>query len=135
MRLAYLGSNSDGQEVQGKKRDAGGKTLLRKTASERVTLDDQLIVSFKKQGRKYRNAFKPKCTQNELHQIIKKLITLICFAKTGFRFLCGRNAFRNDVEQRAGAGDDFGKLVHEKYNLSASTTIYRMDCSNTTTNL
>lgn len=51
------------------------------------------------------------------------------------RFLCGRNAFRNDVEQRAGAGYYFGKLVHEKYNLSAGTTIYRMDCSNTTTNL
>lgn len=33
LRLGYLGSNSDGQEIQGKKR-CWGKNLLRKTASE-----------------------------------------------------------------------------------------------------
>lgn len=124
------------------KRDAG-KTLIKKqqrqigkAQSEHHRLIDQLFLKNSRgEKKKDRNAFNDKCGQVYLYQPIRKLIKTGCLTKMVFKFLQGRNVFRNNVEQKDRAGYYFRKLVRKKYNLSPSTTIYRMDCSNITTNL
>lgn len=88
----------------------------------------------KVEGKRERNAFSGKNGQIYLYQPVKKLIKTGCRTKVVCKFLQGRNVFRNNVEQKDRAGYYFTKLVHEKYNLSPSTTIYRVDCSHITTN-
>lgn len=139
--LGYFSSNCDGQEILGKKWDAGKKSNkeIAKNRLEKLRMSNTCWQTNwflkKSRGGKDINAFNEKYGQIYLYQPMKNLIKTGCLTKMVFKFLQGRNFFRNNLEQKDKAGYYFRKLGQEKYNLSPGTAIYRMDCSNITTNL